>query len=481
MKGLQTISNLAALALIVSVAVARAQDSQEKDGPVTDGKSGKTSEYAWREISSKEIVAKSMEAVSNGVSQAAQDSTRPVYHFRPPAQWMNDICGAFFYKGWHHMFFQFNPWTDVWGKGVGWGHARSRDLVRWEFLPPALLPASDNGCVMDASGSAAFDGNGRPVLLFAKTPVKGPREQWAAVPEDDDLILWRRVDIGLAPGKNGVPSDINPRWADMFAFTAGTRTFAVFKSSDGLICEATTPDLLSWKAVGKIAGTGGECPNLFPLQGRYMLILSTLPISYRVGEFDLQKIELKCKQGEARVLDYSVKTKQKGEHGARGLYGTTVFTDAKGRSILLGWISGFKPGRGWNGCMSLPRILSLDGDTLIQTPIPELKDLRSPYTDSGRGEVIAEFKPGQTKPYGLNLGSIRIVCNADKLDVAGTEVPDVRVTKLHVFFDKSVIEVFINDGRRTVTKVVYPESDKLKVETFGDILSLEKWELRPIW
>jgi len=59
----------------------------------------------------------------------------------------------------------------------------------------------------------------------------------------------------------------------------------------------------------------------------------------------------------------------------------------------------------------------------------------------------------------LKLGSIPIVCDGDKLNVASTEVSGVRVTKLHVFFDRSVIEVFINEGRRTVTKVVYPETN----------------------
>ena len=104
--------------------------------------------------------------------QTVADATRPVFHFRPPAQWMNDVCGAFFHKGWHHIFFQFNPKADTWDKGIGWGHARSRDLVHWECLPPALLPDKENGSVLDASGSAAFDDNGQPMLFFAKTPRK---------------------------------------------------------------------------------------------------------------------------------------------------------------------------------------------------------------------------------------------------------------------------------------------------------------------
>ena len=110
---------------------------------------------------------------------------------------------------------------------------------------------------------------------------------------------------------------------------AGGRTLATFKSSGGLVCEATRPNLLEWKAVGKLEGIGGECPNLFPLQDRHVLILSTEPISYRVGEFDAARIAFKPGFTDSRVLDHGP-----GPDAAkwnRGLYGTTVFTDAKGR------------------------------------------------------------------------------------------------------------------------------------------------------
>lgn len=334
-----------------------------------------------------------------------------------------------------------------------------------------------NGSVLDASGSAAFDDNGQPMLFFAKTPKKGPREQWAALPEDDELIRWRRVDIGLAPGRSGVPADIKPSWADMFVFKAGGQTFATFKSSDGLVCEAIAPDLLKWKVAGKAVGIAGECPNLFPLQGRHVLIRSTEPISYQVGQFDAARIAFKPGFESARVLDHGP-----GPEFAkwnRGLYGTTVFTDAKGRTILLGWVSGFKPRRGWNGCMSLPRILTLDGDELIQTPIPELAELRGKKGSADTCEIVAKFEP--TGRYGLKFGSIQIVCDANKVNVAGTEVPGVRATKLQVFFDRSVIEVVVNDGRRTVTKVAYPGSNRLSIEAFGKVESMEAWELKPVW
>ena len=71
--------------------------------------------------------------------RAASDPTRPAYHFHPPAGWMNDPNGTIYHSGWYHLFYQHNPFGDRWGS-IHWGHARSRDLVRWEHLPIALGP-----------------------------------------------------------------------------------------------------------------------------------------------------------------------------------------------------------------------------------------------------------------------------------------------------------------------------------------------------
>jgi len=48
-----------------------------------------------------------------------------------------------------------------------------------------------------------------------------------------------------------------------------------------------------------------------------------------------------------------------------------------GRRIVWGWLNGFPGGHGWNGCLSLPRVLSLTEDgQLRQSPAPQLRALR---------------------------------------------------------------------------------------------------------
>ena len=46
-----------------------------------------------------QLVQNAMAAVYAAAPKAEQDPTRPLFHYRPPAQWMSDVCGAFFYKG----------------------------------------------------------------------------------------------------------------------------------------------------------------------------------------------------------------------------------------------------------------------------------------------------------------------------------------------------------------------------------------------
>ena len=335
------------------------------------------------------------------------------------------------------------------------------------------------------------------------------------LPVDENLIHWRRVDIGLAPGQSGVPSNIHPWWADMSVFEADERTFAVFKESDGMVVEAQNEELTEWEAVGQIQGVDGECPNLLPLDGRYLLIRSTYPISYLAGDFSTEPLAFDTGVNPVRTLDYGYGPSWPNKF-ARGLYGTTTFVDAQGRTVLIGWVSGFKTGRGWNGCASLPRVLSFtDDDRLVQTPLPELADLREsesswqgllndeskvlPNIGSTMLEVDARIQPGTANNIGLKLvpegqagSEITITYSGDELDVAGTSVPDALsddgMLNIRVFYDRSVLEVFIDNGLKSVTKVVYTSDngDNLKVEAFAEggdaeVLSLKAWTMKSVW
>ena len=74
----------------------------------------------------KEIDSKKM-IVQNG-------KMRQHYHFMPQSGWMNDPNGLIFFNGQYHVFYQTNPYNGFWDC-MHWGHAVSKDLVHWEYLP----------------------------------------------------------------------------------------------------------------------------------------------------------------------------------------------------------------------------------------------------------------------------------------------------------------------------------------------------------
>ena len=462
---------------------------------------------------------KAKSAVQAAIPQAEKDPTRPVYHFRPPSQWMNDICGAIYYKGYYHAFYQYNPFSgDTWGVNNSvWAHARSKDLVHWENLPWAFLPMKKRGERRCNSGCVTLDSRGTPTIFYTFVPNKGKRHQWGLKPLDDGLIKWKRVSNEplMAAGKNGIPSGVNGGWSDPFVFKSEGRTFVTFKSCGGLVCEAKDKELTKWEYAGKLEGVSGECPNFFPLKDKWVLIRSTHPISYVVGDFNAKTIAFNS-SGSAGTMDYGFgKNPPRDRSWTRGLYGTNAFEDKKGRRILLGWICGFKPKRGWNGCMSLPRVLTLDkAKRLVQTPAPELKKLRAKHREikglevNSRSElfkdikgdtleIIAQFTGADAGAFGLKVrqsedgnSAVTIRYADGKLNVAGTELPlklgEGKTLKLHVFIDKSVIEVFINDGATSVTRVEYPGDSDLGVSVFAEkgsvtLKALDAWDMKSIW
>lgn len=440
---------------------------------------------AFLQAQRDESIARSMAGLRAAIPLAAADPERPVYHFRPPANWTNDPNGTIYFKGWHHLFYQLNP-TAPRGGNQHWGHARSRDLVNWEHLPIALAPSVERGERAIFSGGAITGPDGKVRLFYTSIGHPTP-QQWMAVPQDDDLIGWEK------PAFNPVLTlDVHgatqvSQWRDPFLFREAGRTYMVLggnlNNSGGgagvtLLYRAATAEMTRWDYQGVLHRYHDlqiwnvECPNFFKLGNKWVLIISPQQAcEYFIGELDL---------AQARFVP-----EVHGVLDAGNAYASNISVDDRGRSILWLWgRTNTNAEKGWNGVMVLPRILSIGPDGFLrQEPAPELQMLRNApvqvadvevnpakpiVLDQVRGdslEIEAEIVMGGAAEVGFDLRrsadgkagtTIRIARNGS-LRVGSVRTPISRGRdryQVRVFLDKRVVEVYVNDGEAAVYSTV---------------------------
>jgi beta-fructofuranosidase len=445
---------------------------------------------------------KAMKALLDAIPIAESDPDRPVYHFRPPANWTNDPNGPFYYNGWHHLFYQLNPFEPRIGH-QHWGHARSRDQVNWEHLPIAIWPSSELGERAIFSGGAAFASDGRPRLIYTSIGDRDP-EQWLVSPDERDLFLWKKyLKNPVLSQKAHRPGPVS-QWRDPFMFVKDSATYMVCGGGvDGRaqvqLYRATKGDLTEWTHLGPIyqsldrENRNFECPNLFPLQHKWVLIVSpNRPCEYWIGDLDIDA--MKFEPSAHGTLDPG------------DAYASNISLDSKGRTILWLWgrtapmFTG-NPGlfekKGWSGVITMPRTLSIGSDGFLQqNPIPEFESLReSVRTFDGRAlgkpeviehaagdcsEIEAVFSGSGTFGLELRRGvdgnpGIAVSVQANAFG-ANLNVGDVRAFigradqyKLRVFLDKRCIEVFANDGIAAVYKWFDADAKNTGVAVFGEM------------
>lgn len=478
-------------------------------------------------------IEQAMQSVRAATPRAEADPTRPVFHFRPPALWMNDPNGTIYHNGYYHVFYQHNPYGDAWGH-MHWGHTRSRDLVHWENLPIALWPSKELGEEHCFSGCAWINDEGQPFILYTEVATgerrnRPPNQQWAAL-GDADLITWQKHPDNpvLSLDNHGGP-DFEGDWRDPFIFSAEGRTFLVIGANLPEIAtvalyEAEDGTLTRWRYQGILYQEPRsqtqllECPNFIQLGDKWILLTSPYrAVEYVVGTFDVQTLTFTPEHKGVLDGGYSLyAASEAGQPADRkpNYYATNILFDDQNRRVLLGWIREFAPGRGWSGCLALPRLLSLGADGHPrQQPIPQLQTLRSQQLSFERftveGSTVLSNVSGDTLEIKAMLAwdnadvvgiqvrrsdngeqAVEIRYDGQTLHVAGAEMPytpteDNQRLHLHLFLDRSVLELFVDHGRACITRVldapVQNQGIALLAQGGTAQAEVEVWPLKSIW
>jgi len=470
--------------------------------------------------SATDALARATAAVQAASPHAQADPTRPVFHVTAPAQWINDPNGPIFHKGFYHLFYQLHPFGDESGPKY-WGHVRSRDLAKWEPLPIALWPSSEAGEAEVWSGCCTINGQGEPMIFYTSiAPGKSAQahaEQWAAL-GDDHLIKWRKSPANpvLSESLHGGKKIYD--WRDPFIFHHKHRTFMVVggnlnraKGGQAVvnIYEAENAGLTQWKYRGVLlnlpdsTARTAECPNFFKLGDKWVLLVSPYgKVQYFVGDFD------------AETCRFQAHTRGWLDCGPN-FYAPNTMQVPDGRRLIWGWVNGFPTGHGWNGCLSLPRLLTLSRDgQLRQNPAPQLSKLRGKAVEwrniriESGGEtlrlpnmntceiradidlntaesIVLEFKSG------ANDARLMVMNFSDsEFKMMDAQAPlslakDGRNLNLRIFMDHSVLEVFVNETV-CATKTISPldANATLVIRPQGGTATakrIQAWPMKTIW
>ncbi len=466
----------------------------------------------------------------------AADPHRPRYHFLAPSNWLNDPNGLIHWNGEYHLFYQYNPNGPFHGT-IHWGHAVSTDLIHWRHLPIALAPepgtADEDGCW----SGCAVDDDGVPTLIYSgyRNGVQRPCLATSA----DDLLTWQKdagnpvipappPDLHLVEFRDHCVWRENGTWYQLIG--------AGIEGQGGTVLLYRSTGLRSWEYLHPLligdqhrftpiwTGSMWECPDFFALSGQHVLITSI---------WDKNQLHYSAAfVGGYRDQRFLPAVEHKLDYGDQYFYAPQSFTDAQGRRIIFGWV---QEGRGveaqlasgWSGVMSLPRVLSLgsDGHVCMQ-PAPELVALRAehvhridihvpaeqqvvlPNVNGDTLELLVELTPVCDGCYGLvvrrspdGAEQTRISYDAAQhqmivdrthssldpttdrnLHVAPLTLGSDEPLRLHIFLDRSVLEVFVNE-RISITSRIYPtRADSVGIALFAEredarLLGLDAWQL----
>ena len=347
---------------------------------------------------------------------------RNQYHLQPFAKWSNDPNALCYHNGWYHVFYQTNPFGLLWGD-MYWGHARSKDLIHFEFLPICLFPETEgmgfgpgnafmwSGCAISYKRGMSYDidtmnwfaNSGGDGLLAIFTRDGGLQDQ-VVISSDDEGLTWTK--------RHRIPQTIcgydykvdfrDPKVFPLVKDDYGQvymwgMTLSSYNLNRGWFLKSS--NLLDWSVAGSFPLPTPECIGVGFLKdekGNERAYLTNKSRTYILGTLNYDSTS-----GQIHFIDedgidistYSVnniplKPLDFGpdSYASQSFYINDPESEFYGQDIVLNWFSGdlnasFCTGPGeyaglrerWNGGFTIPVCYGIketnEGFRLTQTPI----------------------------------------------------------------------------------------------------------------
>ncbi len=455
---------------------------------------------------------------------------RPLFHFTPAENWINDPNGLVYLNGEYHLFYQYNPYGNTWGH-MSWGHAVSADLIHWLHLPVALYEEAgtmifSGSAVVDHENTSGLCTDGKPCLIAIYTShVEGKVQHQSIAYSQDQGRTWEKyknnpvLDLGKKDFRDPKVFWYEPedKWVMVVSIPLEYRV--QFYQSDNLV---------DWELTGAFGGQGDvskiwECPDLLqvPVENtdkkKWVLIISSgspygdfTGMQYFTGEFDGKEFIRDDQMDEPQWLDYG-----------KDFYAAITYNNlpAEVNPVLVGWVNNWRyansiPTSPWRGMMSIPRELTLrevNGKySLIQRPVSSFYQYISKKQhqkfeahmigeddnllddlQAGSFMVSLVFENIDAEEFGLE-----VMKGGDEKTVIGYNVGEEKLfidrkesgnivfhdffssiekapvaleenrLSLDILVDRSVVEVFARNGYRVITDQIFPENEESGLQLY---------------
>ncbi|MCK5759216.1 MAG: glycoside hydrolase family 32 protein [Clostridiales bacterium] len=469
-----------------------------------------------------------------------KDPHRPLYHATSPECAMHDANGLCFYKGHWHLFYQAYP--PEYPK-QHWGHLVSKDLIHWKDLPYALYPGPEEACF---SGATLVEED-RVIAMYHGT-TRGNMVavsdddlllNWEKLTGD--------AVVDIDPGKNEYQVFDPCIWKKdgyYYSLSGGLLPYDdswKYKAADFLF---KSKDLINWEYMHPFVendiftslGDDGACPYFWPIGDKYiMLFFSHMSAGqFLIGDYDKKKDK------------FYPQYHQRANHGVLhegGVHAPSATPDGNGGVIVIHNVNAGKKNGVMKSVMTIPRRISLKGDEPVIEPAGNYQALRYNHRYIGEHtlpankvtkfegifgnvvEMIVCIDPTETNMIELNvlqsetevakiryyhrrghnkayfrkdISRINSVLEIDSsqattasdiltrpVESMEIEVKENELLELHIFIDKSILEVYVNN-RDCACVRVYPDNPGSTGISFMSkgkdalLKSLDIWDMKKI-